>query len=44
MEFAGKAEASGIVVRPFPGEGARITIGEVEANDILLRVASEFRD
>jgi histidinol-phosphate aminotransferase len=43
-EFAEKAEAAGIVVRPFTGEGARITIGEVEANDILLRVAAEFRD
>ncbi|WP_194916137.1 histidinol-phosphate transaminase [Catenulispora rubra] len=43
-EFAAKAEASGIVVRPFAGEGARITIAEVEANDILLRVAAEFRD
>ena len=42
-EFAAKAEAAGIVVRPFAGEGARITIGEVEANDILLRVAAEFR-
>ncbi|MEZ0106459.1 histidinol-phosphate aminotransferase [Catenulispora sp. EB89] len=44
MEFAAKAEVSGIVVRPFAGEGARVTIGEVEANDILLRVAAEFRD
>jgi len=44
MEFAAKAEVSGIVVRPFPGEGARVTIGEVEANDILLRVAAGFRD
>ena len=42
VEFAAKAEAAGIVVRPFAGEGARITIGEVEANDILLRVAAEF--
>ena len=42
-EFAKEAEAAGIVVRPFAGEGARITIGEVEANDILLRMAGEFR-
>ena len=34
----------GIVVRPFPGEGARITIGETDANDILLQVAGEFRE
>ena len=43
MDFAAKAEAAGVVVRPFAGEGARITIGEVEANDIFLRVAAEFR-
>ena len=35
---------AGVMVRPFAGEGARITIGEVEANDLFLRVASEFRD
>ena len=44
MDFAAKAEAAGVVVRPFPGEGARVTIAEVEANDIFLRVAAEFRD
>ena len=44
LDFAAKAEVAGVVVRPFAGEGARITIGEVEANDIFLRVASEFRD
>jgi histidinol-phosphate aminotransferase len=43
MDFAAKAEVAGIVVRPFPGEGARVTIGEVEANDIFLRVAAEFQ-
>jgi histidinol-phosphate aminotransferase len=40
--FAKEAEAAGIVVRPFGNEGARITIGEVEANDILLHMAGEF--
>jgi histidinol-phosphate aminotransferase len=30
------------VVRPFAGEGARVTIGETEANDIFLRVAAAF--
>jgi histidinol-phosphate aminotransferase len=43
-EFAAKAEVAGIVVRPFAGEGVRITVGEVEANDILLRVTAEFRE
>jgi len=42
-EFAGACEAAGLMVRPFPGEGARITIGEVEANDILLSVAERFQ-
>jgi histidinol-phosphate aminotransferase len=43
-EFAAKAEVAGIVVRPFAGEGVRITVGEVEANDILLRVTADFRE
>ena len=42
LEFAERAEANGVVVRPFAGEGARVTIGEVEANDIFLRTAAEF--
>ena len=31
-----------MVVRPFAGEGARVTIGEPEANDLFLRVAKGF--
>lgn len=31
------------MVRPFPGEGVRVTIGENEANDIFLKVAEGFR-
>ncbi|MET7766822.1 histidinol-phosphate transaminase [Streptomyces sp. NPDC005336] len=42
-DFAAACEAAGVVVRPFPGEGMRATIGEREANDIFLRVAEEFR-
>src|SRR6478672_4637051 len=41
-EFAAAADAAGIVVRPFAGEGARVSIGEPEANDRLLAVAAEF--
>ena len=41
-EFAAACEEAGVVVRPFVGEGARVTIGEVEANDIVLRVAERF--
>jgi histidinol-phosphate aminotransferase len=32
-----------VVVRPFPGEGVRVTVGESEANDIFLKVSEEFR-
>ena len=35
-EFAAAADDAGIVVRPFAGEGARVSIGEPEANDRLL--------
>jgi histidinol-phosphate aminotransferase len=41
-EFAAAADALGIVVRPFAGEGARVSIGETEANDRLLTLAAEF--
>jgi histidinol-phosphate aminotransferase len=42
-DFAAACEAAGVVVRPFAGEGARVTVGEPEANDVLLRVAEAFR-
>ncbi|NJP99199.1 histidinol-phosphate transaminase [Streptomyces zingiberis] len=42
-EFAAACERAGVVVRPFPGEGVRITIGEPEANDLLLEAAEAFR-
>lgn len=32
-----------MVVRPFAGEGVRVTVGENEANDIFLKVSQEFR-
>jgi len=41
-DFALAADELGIVVRPFAGEGARVSIGEPEANDRLLRLASTF--
>jgi histidinol-phosphate aminotransferase len=43
VDFAAACERGGTTVRPFPGEGVRITIGETEANDLLLRTAEEFR-
>lgn len=36
------AEEAGITVRPFAGEGVRITIGEPEANDVFLSVAEKL--
>ena len=41
-DFAAAAEEAGIVVRPFAGDGVRVSIGETEANDRLLRVADAF--
>ena len=41
-EFAVACEAAGVVVRPFAGEGARVTIGETEGNDLFLQVAKGF--
>ncbi|PWI12424.1 histidinol-phosphate transaminase [Streptomyces sp. NWU339] len=40
--FAQACEQAGVVVRPFPGEGARVTVGETEANDIFLKVTEAF--
>jgi histidinol-phosphate aminotransferase len=42
MDFAAACEAAGVVVRPFAGEGARVTIGDPGANDIFLAVAADF--
>jgi histidinol-phosphate aminotransferase len=41
-EFAAACEEAGVVVRPFAGEGARVTVGEPEANELFLRVAKGF--
>ncbi len=41
-EFAVAAEEAGIVVRPFAGDGARVSIGEPEANDRIIQVAAAF--
>ncbi|MFD3453999.1 histidinol-phosphate transaminase [Streptomyces sp. NPDC058691] len=42
-DFAARCESAGVSVRPFAGEGVRITIGETGANDVLLRTAEAFR-
>ena len=41
-KFAAACEESGVTVRPFEGEGARVTIGEPEANDLAVAVAAHF--
>ncbi|UNO40905.1 histidinol-phosphate transaminase [Streptomyces sp. MST-110588] len=43
VAFASACEQAGVVVRPFPGEGVRVTIGESEAMDLFLKAAEEFR-
>jgi histidinol-phosphate aminotransferase len=42
LKFAVAADHHGLVIRAFPGEGARCTVAETDANDILLHVAREF--
>ncbi|MFI5769058.1 histidinol-phosphate transaminase [Streptomyces sp. NPDC051658] len=42
-DFAAACERAGVVVRPFAGEGVRVSIGEDEANDLFLRVAESYR-
>jgi histidinol-phosphate aminotransferase len=43
MEFAATCEAVGIAIRPFAGEGARVSIGDPEGNDAFLQVARAWR-
>ncbi|HEX4471453.1 MAG TPA: histidinol-phosphate transaminase [Nocardioides sp.] len=41
--LAAAADDLGIVVRPFAGDGARISIGETEANDRIIELGRTFR-
>lgn len=43
VAFAQACDEAGIIVRPFPGEGCRVTIAEPDAADLLLRIAGEWR-
>jgi histidinol-phosphate aminotransferase len=36
LPFAGFCEARGVIVRPFAGDGARVTIGQPKENDAFL--------
>jgi histidinol-phosphate aminotransferase len=39
VEFAAGCEREGVIVRPFPGDGVRVTIGTPEENDQFLAAA-----
>jgi histidinol-phosphate aminotransferase len=41
-EFAEACDDAGVSVRPFAGDGARVSIGDAEANDAFLAVAAAF--
>ncbi|ETK34680.1 histidinol-phosphate transaminase [Microbispora sp. ATCC PTA-5024] len=43
VEFAEACAGVGVAVRPFPGEGARVSIGDPESNDAFLAAAEAFR-
>ncbi|MGB3828482.1 MAG: histidinol-phosphate transaminase [Ornithinimicrobium sp.] len=42
MDFTEACGKAGLTVRPFPGEGARCSIGETEANDRFIDVAGQY--
>ena len=41
-DFAGFCEARGVIVRPFAGDGARVTIGQPQENDAFLSAAADW--
>ncbi|WP_424528229.1 histidinol-phosphate transaminase [Sphaerisporangium viridialbum] len=43
MEFAERCAVDGVAVRPFAGEGARVSVGSPDANDAFLAAAQAFR-
>jgi histidinol-phosphate aminotransferase len=42
LELAAAADELGIVLRPFAGDGARVSIGEPEANSRIIELARTF--
>jgi histidinol-phosphate aminotransferase len=42
LDFAAACEAAGVSVRPFAGDGARVSIGAPEENDAFLAVAAAY--
>jgi histidinol-phosphate aminotransferase len=43
VAFSAACDAAGVSVRPFAGEGARVSIGSPEENDAFLAVAETYR-
>lgn len=43
VPFSEACTQAGLSIRPFAGEGVRITVGEPEANDRLLEVAADWQ-
>jgi histidinol-phosphate aminotransferase len=41
-DFAADAAAAGVLVRPFAGDGVRVSVGEPEATDLLLGVTADW--
>jgi histidinol-phosphate aminotransferase len=42
LDFAEVCDLAGISIRPFGGEGARVSIGEPAANDAFIEVANSY--
>ncbi|GHC72817.1 putative phenylalanine aminotransferase [Nocardiopsis terrae] len=42
MDFSGACAEAGVAVRPFDGEGARVSLGTPEENDAFLSVATGY--
>ena len=42
QEFANRSEGIAVSIRPFPGEGVRISIGERQALERVIELAKEF--
>lgn len=40
VDFAATCEAHGVIVRPFPGDGVRVTVGTPAENDTFLTAAA----
>ena len=40
-KLAERCTRAGVLVRPFAGDGVRVSVGEREATDLLLEVTSE---